>query len=140
MRIPGIITSAMEWNNTGVYKNFACAAGPVAIPQGYQAQYKGSTWSIFETNDKLLVAVFSSANLGILLLCENQDPETLLKKLENENPDRENLQTQFRFPDGSLIEYDPLAPKDKWVITKVNQSKLDRNYENWPLIDGTFNP
>lgn len=72
-------TNFMEWNNTGVYKNFACAAGPVAIPQGYQAQYKGNIWSIFEANDKVLVAVFSSANLGILLVFENQDPQTLLK-------------------------------------------------------------
>lgn len=52
----------------------------------------------------------------------------------------ESLHTQFRFPDGLLIEYDPIAPKDKWVITKVNQSKLDRNYENWPLIEGSFYP
>ncbi|AEL25358.1 hypothetical protein [Cyclobacterium marinum] len=133
-------TNFMEWNNTGVYKNFACAAGPVAIPQGYQAQYKGNIWSIFEANDKVLVAVFSSANLGILLVFENQDPQTLLKKLENKNPDMESLHTQFRFPDGLLIEYDPIAPKDKWVITKVNQSKLDRNYENWPLIEGSFYP
>ncbi|EPR65456.1 hypothetical protein [Cyclobacterium qasimii] len=33
-------TNFMEWNNTGVYKDFACAAGPVSIPKGQVPVFK----------------------------------------------------------------------------------------------------
>ena len=57
--------------------------------------------------------------------------------LEN-NPEINKLRSEFKFPEGSLIEYDIHAPKDKWVITSVNHKPVDRDFEKWPLISGEF--
>jgi hypothetical protein len=135
---PGI--DFMEWNNTGVYKAFACAAGPVSIPKGHQAIFKSNIWSVFEGDENVFLAVFSSDKFGIMAIFENQDPEMLVKNLEKENPDMERLKTHFQFPGGLLIEYDVKAPKNKWVIIKVDKSNLDREFDNWSLINGEFEP
>lgn len=133
-------TDFMAWNNTGVYKNFACAAGPVSIPKSHQPVFKSNTWSVFEGGENLLLAVFSSEQLGIMAIFENEDPEKIVRDLEQANPDMESLKTHFQFPGGSLIEYDLKAPKHKWVITQVDKTNLDREYDNWPLITGEFEP
>lgn len=133
-------TDFMAWNNTGVYKGFACAAGPVSIPKEHQPIFKSNTWSVFEVGENVFLAVFSSDKLGIMAIFENQDPEKLVRNLEKANPDMERLKTHFQFPGGSLIEYDVKAPKNKWVITQVDKSNIDREFDNWPLINGEFEP
>ncbi len=133
-------TNFMKWNNSGVYKNFACAAGPVSIPQGHQPIAQNKTWAIYDGGDGLSLAVFSSDNLGILAIFENQDPQKLLFGLEKENSDLEKLQTHFQFPEGSLIEYNVNAPKSKWVIVQVDNTPVARKYGHWPLINGEFEP
>ncbi|WP_235114868.1 hypothetical protein [Cyclobacterium qasimii] len=50
----------------------------------------------------------------------------------------EKLKSHFQFPNGSLIEYDVNAPKDKWVIKRVDEITMDSAYDSWPLIDGEF--
>ncbi|ALJ04929.1 hypothetical protein APS56_07245 [Pseudalgibacter alginicilyticus] len=127
-----------EWNNTGVYKNFACAAGPVSVPKGQQPIAQNKIWSIYTANENLFLAVFSSKNLGILAVFENEDPKEILLNLEKENSDLEKLKTQFKFSNGSLIIYDVYAPKNKWVIKQVDSTPLDRLYDDWPLIHGEF--
>lgn len=86
-----LMTFLTEMNNTGVYENFACAAGPVVVPKGFKPVAKNETWKVFETRDSL------------------------------------------------LIEYNIDAPKDKWVLKAVDGKPLDRDYDNWPLIDGKMN-
>ena len=126
----------MKWNNTGVFKNFACAAGPVFVPEGFKTAAGNANWRIYTTKDSLLIAVHSTLNFGILALFNHQSPDELVKKLAEANPDPEKLKSSFQFPVGAKIEYEVLAPKDKWVITGVDGKPVDREYDKWPLIEG----
>ena len=128
----------MQWNNTGVWKNFACAAGPVVVPQGYQPVAENNNWKLYLTKDSLQIAVHTARDMGIMVIFKNQNPQELLEKLISSNPDPEQLKRQFQFPDGSRIGYDLNAPKDKWVISSVNGKPVDRDYDHWPLIAGYF--
>ena len=129
-------TDFMKWNNTGVYRNFACAAGPVSIPEGHHPVAENETWKIFACKNKLFIAVHSSDHCGILFLEKSENPNELLQKITASNPDSKLLEKQFHFPDGSVIEYDLTASKDTWVIKAVDNKPVDRNFEKWPLIDG----
>jgi hypothetical protein len=131
-------TDFMKWNNTGVYKRFACAAGPVQIPDVYLPVAQHKNWSVFTPGQNLLLAVFSSKDLGIVAVFEGGDANKILNDVETSNPDIERLKTTFQFPGGSLIEYDVYAPKNKWVITKVDGKLLDREYDAWPLLQGNI--
>lgn len=128
----------MQWNNTGVYKNFACAAGPVFIPEKFKPVAENPLWKIYDANDSLLIVVHSSETLGIIALYNNRKPQELADELLKSNPDTKILKTQFRCPEGSKIEYDLNAPKNKWMIKSVNDQPLDRDFDKWPLIDGTI--
>ena len=88
----------------------------------------------------MFLAVFSSDSLGIVAIFENQNPEKIVRKLEKSNPDMQRLKKQFKFPGGSLIAYDVKALKNKWVITQADKSNIDREFDNWPLINGEFEP
>lgn len=128
-----------QWNNTGVYENFACAAGKVFIPEGYKPTVENAIWSIFETKNEVQIAVHSSKNLGIMVIFENENPQELANKLLELNPNIVDLKTQFNFLNGYKVNYDVLAPRNKWVIKSVEGKALDRIFGNWALIEGTFN-
>jgi hypothetical protein len=128
----------MKWNNTGVSENFACAAGKVNVPEGLIPEAKNKDWSVYQFDGKLCVALFSSDDLGILAIFENDNPEHILKEIAHANQQNEQLKTQFQFPEGPLIQYDVNAPKNKWVITKIDDKECDREFDNWPLISGDY--
>ena len=129
-------TDFMQWNNTGVYKNFACASGAVSIPTGFKTIANESNWSIYAANDGVLVAVYATDNLGLMAIFEDNTAENLLKSLIQANPDAAKLRTQFQFPNGEKITYDVNAPQNKWVIKAINGTSVDRNFDKWALISG----
>lgn len=137
--VAGTGNDFMKWNNTGVYANFACAAGLVAVPEGFKPLSENEQWKIFGSGDSLLIAVHSSAEIGILAIFEKQNPQELAKKLIEANPVPEKLKSQFQFPAGSKIDFDVKAPKNKWVIKAVDGKSLDRDFDCWPLISGAWN-
>ncbi|MDP4285925.1 MAG: hypothetical protein Q8891_16040 [Bacteroidota bacterium] len=126
----------MKWNNTGVYKNFACAAGPVFIPSSCKPVATKNNWSAFLLNDSVSVIVYSTDNLGIIAVFEGVAPSTLLDEIVKANPGKEILQKQFQFPGGEKISYDVHAPRNRWVILPGNDSLPGRNFDQWPLIEG----
>ena len=132
-------TDFMRWNNTGVYQSFACAAGPVFIPKGQVAITENENWKIYQTPQKLLIAVYSNINFGILWITDKQNPQTLLQKLIQTNSDNNSIETEFQIPGGNKITYDVHSPNDKWVIKTVDAKPLNRDFDKWPLIDGIFN-
>jgi hypothetical protein len=129
-------TDFKEWNNTGVNENFACAAGQVDIPDGFKPVAQNETWNIFQSKDSLMIAVHSKPDLGIMVIFGYQNPQVLVKKLMDANQNSELLKSQFQFPSGSKIDFDVNAPKNKWVIKSVDGKPLDRDFDNWPLING----
>jgi hypothetical protein len=128
----------LKWNNTGVYKNFACAAGPVFIPSSFIPVATKDNWSVFVMKDSVSVIVFSTGKLGLIAIFEGIQTLGLLDEILKANPDNDKLQNQFQFPGGRKISYNVNAPLNKWVITSENDSLLDRYFDKWPLIEGGF--
>ena len=131
---PGI--DFMEWNNSGVYENFACAAGSVTVPAGCNAIAENASWRVYSTSDTLLIAVHSVVDFGLIAIFKMQNASILCADLVKENPNPEHLKNCFQFPAGHKITYDVLAPKDKWVMVSSDGLLLDRDFDKWPLING----
>ena len=131
-------TDFMKWNNTGVYKNFACASGAVSVPTGSKSVANEGNWSIYAANDGVLVAVYAADNLGLMAVFEDILAENLLKLLIQSNPNAAKLRTQFQFPNGEKVEYDVNASQNKWVIKAINGQAVDRDFSKWALINGDF--
>jgi hypothetical protein len=126
----------MKWNNTGVYKNFACSNGPVIVPDKFKPAAMNQLWKIYGLNDSLALAVHSAGSIGIMALFNNRNPTGIAEKLLESNPDAKVLMKQFQFPGGRKIEYDVNAPKNSWVIKTVDGKPADREFDKWPLIEG----
>ena len=135
LHLAGPGTDFMKWNNTGVYRNFACAKGPVLVPKSFIPVHKNETWSIYSTKDSLLIAIHSVADFGLIALFKNRKADNLIADLMKVNPDAEQLKSGFIFPEGHSITYDLSAPQDKWMMVSVDGRMLDRNFDKWPLIE-----
>ena len=128
-------TDFKKWNNTGVYKNFACAAGPVFVPASYKPVAQKGNWSLFTVKDDISIITFSTDSFGLMIVFENNRIKNLLDVVITANPDETQLNTSFHFPDGKNITYDVNAPKSKWVIKSFNAVNVERDFEIWPLIE-----
>ena len=128
----------MKWNNTGVYRNFACAAGPVIIPSGYIPIASNHNWSVFSGGNGVNIVVYSTEHLGIMIIYEGKEANSLLASIVKANPDAEKLNDHFTFPEGDPIYYDVNAPQNKWVIKSYGGEMPERNFDQWPLINGRF--
>lgn len=128
----------MSWNDTGVYNDFACAAGPVLVPAMYKSTVGNRVWSLYPVGDSLCVAVHSTKHFGMFVIFEQPASVTLLNKIVNANPDTGKLNARFVFPNGEQLSYNVNAPKNRWVMKSVNGKMLPRNIDRWPLIQGTF--
>lgn len=122
------------WNNTGVHKRFAVAAGPVRIPEGWVPTSRDGLWSVYERRGQH-IGVYSSEKLGIFCLLMPKAGNSA-QELAAANPDEKLLQTRFQWPDGSAIDYDVWAAQSQWVIKAVNGKPVDRLHEAWPLMQG----
>jgi hypothetical protein len=132
-------TDFMKWNNTGVCRNFAVAAGRVSIPDMTKPFTKEGNWSLFLGNDAVSLVIYSTEKLGLMAFFEGKRPAGLLEDVIKSNRDEQKLFNSFRFPDGREISYDTNAPKDEWVIIADDKKTLDRDFDRWPLIEGNFN-
>lgn len=132
-----------RWNNTGVFGDFAVAAGPVSVPAGWTPICQQDGWSIYEslpgkTSPRLIIAVHSTSDFGLIAILHGQNPQQALESLRSANPDAAKLQTGFQWPGGARLEYDVLAPKSLWVMTRKDGQPLPREHEQWPLLEGTI--
>jgi hypothetical protein len=127
-----------HWNNTGVYENFACAAGPVHVPARFSARASGGGWQIFPAAPGRWIAVYSTPSLGLLAVFAHDSAEDLLASLLRANPAAAELVRAFVFPDGRRLTFDPYAPAGSWVMQSFDGKTLDRDFDRWPLISGRF--
>lgn len=123
-----------QWNNTGVSKNFAVAAGPVHVPGGWKPSAGGSPWKAYQRGP-FCVAVYSCSGLGLVHVSRAEDPKAFLTRVEKANAEEERLARCFQVPAGDLIEYDTAAPEDRWVLTKINGRRVDRKFDRWPRME-----
>ncbi|MDF7798426.1 hypothetical protein P4C99_03080 [Pontiellaceae bacterium B1224] len=125
-----------EWNNTGVWHDFAVAAGPVYIPEEWTTSAEGVLWNVYRREADLCIAVHSRDNLGIVHLIRSSDPQGVLVAIEAANDDPEILVNSFQVPGGPRIDYAPDAPKDQWVIQSIDGQAIDRDFDRWPRLEG----
>lgn len=133
-------TEFRQWNNTGVYRNFACAAGPVHVPESASAVERKDDWRIFRIRGNHYLAVYSTDSVGLLALCTASDPAALLAKITGDNPGEKIHSGKFLHPDGDEIGFDLNAPRDRWVITEVNHHPTNRIFDQWPMVEVAGQP
>jgi hypothetical protein len=136
LHLAGPGSTFKTWNNTGVWKNFAVASGPVHVPEGWMPDAEGARWTVYRREPDLCIAVYSRANLGIVHLIRSTDPQRVLSAIEAANADPDILAHSFQVPDGPRIGYAPDAPKDQWVIQSIDGQPTDRQFDHWPRMEG----
>lgn len=125
-----------EWNNTGVAENFACAAGPVHVPERFVAAGTSGAWRTFSIGHGMVAAIYSTPNLGLIALARGVEPGEFLKSVVAANADEAALAREFAFPAGRKVTYDLHSPRDRWVITSEAGTSPDRDFDRWPLLAG----
>ncbi|HPO12552.1 MAG TPA: hypothetical protein PLI09_03835 [Candidatus Hydrogenedentes bacterium] len=123
------------WNNTGVYRHFACGNMAVQVPDAYRPVAEASGWRIFLPGhpEGLLIAVYNAEGLGLMALFPTTEvaPETLLQRILEMNPDAAVLAKTFHCPMDGELTYDPNAPYGTWIMESANGHSLDRAYGQW---------
>ena len=124
-----------QWNNTGVYRDFACAAGKVHIPKNWKAAESNDVWTVYSQGN-LQIAVHSRNHLGVVALFHQANAGQVLKLITDANPQPQKLYSQFNWPGSDTITYDLHSPKNLWVIKTAGKQNMNRQYDTWPLMDG----
>ena len=125
----------VEWNNTGVYQDFACTKGKVYIPEAKQALISSANWQIFSITEGVFLAIYSKKEIGVMAIVRSNSAKDVLNKIIENNGDESRLNTRFNHPNGNIIDYDLESPKDQWVITRVNRKNMDRDFSKWPFFE-----
>jgi len=125
----------IDWNNTGVYQDFACTKGKVHIPVNKKVLKSSGNWKIFLITEGIYLAIFSKEELGLMVIVRSNSVENILEDILTKNSDEKKLSTHFSHPNGNIIEYDLNSPKDQWVIKSVNKISTNRNFSKWDFFD-----
>ena len=128
----------IDWNNTGVYRDFACTKGKVHIPEGRQAIFSSDSWQVFLISKEIFLNVYSEKELGIMAIVRAKSAEESLESIQSNNSDQQLLKKQFKHPNGTEIAYDLDSPKKMWVIKTINDIAVNRKFEQWPLFEGNI--
>jgi hypothetical protein len=124
-----------KWNNTGVYKNFACTNQPVHIPPHYQALAEKENWKLFKPeNADFFILTYSIKNCGLLFVTPKQEaPEKVIDEMILKNQTLNLFKTTIT-PENDTITFQLNTPKNRWVIESVNAKPLDRSFNHWKKI------
>ena len=128
-----------HWNNTGVYKNFACTGQPVHIPPQYKPVMEEEGWQLYhDPSGVLSIFTYSAKGVGLLFVSDDhrQKDEQALEGLLTSNA-KMNLKKQFIIPGLGLVSYDLHSPKNKWMIRSFNGQKVDRKIDKWQRMNIT---
>lgn len=124
------------WNNTGVYRDLAVAAGPVHVPATWRPDAADATWQVYVVSEDLSIAIHSKPTMGLIAVFHEGNAVAVLDAVATENADPALLERSFRWPGGPKISYNVYAPRNRWVIATENCEPLDRAFDSWPLLDG----
>ncbi|MEZ4916710.1 MAG: hypothetical protein R2836_06955 [Chitinophagales bacterium] len=124
-----------QWNNTGVYQNFAVGNQPVNIPTQYTIYEKIGNWNIYKTKEEnpVFVCVYNSKNFGVIYVSQNENYKTILKQNSILNKKKD----EFLLENNQRVSYN-LSNKKKWIITQINDTKTDKYFKNWKRFDVKF--
>jgi hypothetical protein len=126
-----------KWNNTGVYRNFACSDQPAHIPPQYKPALVKCGWQLYHDPSGLLnIFTYSSKNVGLMFVSEDHSlaDAQALDGLISAN-EKLKLTRQCMLPGLGTISYQLYSPKNKWVISKVDGKKIDRSFDKWQRMN-----
>lgn len=126
----------MQWNNTGVYQDFAVTKGEVHFPKGKSPVFASKGWQVFDLAEGIYLNVFSEKELGLFVIVKESNAEDALGATLKINADPKSYVREFNHPNGNFIEYDLDAANDTWVIKSINHIAVDRQFDQWPFFDG----
>jgi hypothetical protein len=129
-----------EWNNTGVYRDVAVAAGPVHVPSVWRPAAANEMWDVYRLTEDLLAVVHSHPEHGLVALLRGDNAALALAQVSAVNADPLLLDRRFRWPDGPTLSYNVNAPQNRWVIVAVDEEPVDRAFSTWPMMDGMIGP
>lgn len=121
-----------RWNSTGVWRDFAVAAGPVHVPRGWRPEAVAGSWAVY-VRGGLRIAVHSGPDLGVVAIFHDGSPRALAETLAETNPDPQRLRRTFHRPGDGRVDYDVDAPADRWVLEAADGGALERRFDTWPL-------
>jgi len=124
------------WNDTGVFRRFAVAAGSVHVPREWKPVVESARFRIYRKG-KWSLCVHSREGLGIVVLSTDR-PDVALAIIEHDNPNDHDLFHSFILPGGERVCYDPLSRRSRWVISSVSDEDVEREFDRWPRISGVF--
>ncbi|MCB9257276.1 MAG: hypothetical protein H6579_09110 [Chitinophagales bacterium] len=124
-----------QWNNTGVYRNFAVGNQNVQVPSAYLPKECFNAWTVYlvDSDLELHVCVYNAPNFGLIYIHEGTD----YKKVLAENSTLNKVKSNFYFSETEYLNYEVKANK-KWVIRKINGEKQLRRFGKWPRFDVDF--
>lgn len=134
LHLAGPGESFRGWNNTGVWRRFAVAAGPVNVPDSWVVDAQSSLWKVYLRNEDVCVAVHSRNDFGIVHVVESTDPADVLSKVQDANSDAGQLRASFQIPSGPRINYNAKAPRNRWVVRQVGDRPVSRDFDAWPQM------
>jgi hypothetical protein len=108
----------------------------VHVPARFTPEAAHGPWRLYSAENGLGIAVFSTSDLGLLVLFPETEPSGLLEAVVAANPSPADLRRGFRFPAGSEVAYDLNGPANRWVITAIDGQPVDRRFDRWPLLSG----
>ena len=123
------------WNNTGVWRRFAVAAGAVQIPSDWTPDAESELWKVFQREQNICVAVHSREDLGIIHLVRSSDPAEVLSVIQEANIRQDELERSFQIPNGPRVHYNVTAPQDKWVIRAIDDQPVDQDFDKWAQLN-----
>jgi hypothetical protein len=127
-----------EWNNTGVYLDFACGSGAMNIPDAFDPIAESGGFEVYTSfsDRKLSIIVYRDTGVSILTLMNEWQgtAHDLADRLSSDNRDKNALFTTFRHPSGDVYEYDLNAKAGTWVMKRYNGITLDRDYGDWSRL------
>jgi len=129
-----------RWNNTGVYRNFACSDQPAHIPPQYKPVLEKGGWQLYhDPSGALKIFIYSAKNVSLLFVSKDstQTDAQALDGLIGANG-KLNLKKQCMLPGLGAISYHLHSPKNKWVISAVNGKKTDRLFDKWKRLNVTY--
>lgn len=90
------------------------------IPERKHEVYTSYGWQSFTNSEGIFLATYAEKELGLMVIVRAESTIKAVHSIMQNNPNKKLYHKKFNHSNGNFIEYDLDAPKDTWVIKRVN--------------------
>jgi hypothetical protein len=91
-------------------------------------------WTVYPVHPELSVVVYRGPELGLIALFHDGNAEAVLAAVSAANDNPMALERHFQWPNGPKLTYNVHAPRNQWVMVAVDDTPLDREFDQWPWM------